>query len=144
MYLHRNPTYYRGTQQIALRAPFLLLMNKTSDTGMRPQLYAVIRRVALRQLGHWMMGSANIGGHWHTISGAYGNDGLPMDVEVLPRDAIPLPDDLATAFWEGGGHNCAGREWPALREWALHIPEILEGRNSPYSDSPYSNDRRAA
>lgn len=65
-----------------------------------------------------MMGSANLNGKWLTISGDYGNDGLPMDVP-LPHDAIPLPDDLAEAYWNGDGWNCAGREAPLLREWAI-------------------------
>lgn len=144
MYLYRTPTYYRGTAQVKLRAPFLLLMTRASDRDMRPQLYAVIRQVALKQLGHWMMGNANIKGHWMTISGDYGNDGLPMtlDDDEFPEDAVPLPDDLCHAFWTGGGHNCAGCEAPLIRDWALdHLPKI---RAAERRDSPFSNDRRWA
>lgn len=131
MYLHRTPTYYRGTTAVKPRAPFLLLMSRTSDTDMRPQLYAVVRTVAMRQLGHWMMGNANVGGAWMTISGAYGNDGLPMTVDddEIPWDAVALPDELAHAFWTGGGWNSAGSEAPLLRDWALdHLPKILAQR----------------
>ena len=137
MYLTHNHVYYRGTQLCAPRAPFLILMTRNSDIDMRPQLYALVRQVAMRQLGHWMMGNANIKGHWFTLSGDYGNDGLPMtmDDDAVPDDAVPLPDDLCRAFWEGGGHNCAGREAPKLKAWALdYLPEILEERKSPYRE----------
>lgn len=30
----------------------------------------------------------------------------------------PVPPDLTEAFWRGGGHNSAGAEGPAMRQWA--------------------------
>jgi hypothetical protein len=121
MYIKPNPVYYKGSQQVRLRAPFLLLLQLREDKALRPQIHAIIRRVALQQFGHFMMGSANILGEWHVVSGAYGNDGLPMVVDRIPKDATSLPDDLAEAYWAGDGWNGAGSEAPALRQWALGI-----------------------
>lgn len=116
MYIVHTQRYCTATGiQGVLRAPFLLLLRKPDD----PALYACVRRVALRQFGHWMMGSANINGHWHTVSGAYGSDGLPMDVDKLPRDAVQVPPELHEAWNKGGGWNSAGSEAPAMREWAM-------------------------
>lgn len=66
-----------------------------------------------------MMGRANIGGRWRSVSGAYGSDGLPMEVDALPADALPLPRELYDAWSKGGGHNGAGTESDAMRAWAL-------------------------
>jgi hypothetical protein len=94
-------------------------------------LYACVRRVALRQLGHWMMGTARIGGHSLTVSGSYGGDGLTCDYEKLPKAAraklVRLPDDLTNEFWAGGGHNTSGAEAPAMRKWAMGNLDALKG-----------------
>lgn len=122
MYLSANRTYYRGGDQCASRAPFLLLIQPKQatigETCAAANTYAIVRKVALHQIGHWMMGTANIGGRYRSVSGAYGNDGLPMDVDTLPADAVPLPQALYDAWATGGGHNGAGSEGKAMREWA--------------------------
>lgn len=116
MYVVQTRSYYTASgNQHSARAPFLLLLQKPDDTA----IYGCVRKVALEQWGHWMMGRANLGGRWHTVSGAYGSDGLPMDVDVLPKDAVPLPADLYEAWSKGGGWNSAGSEAPAMREWAV-------------------------
>ena len=123
MFIRKTTSYYRGSEQCSKRAPFLLLLqlNKPTigETCSPSNTYAVVRKVALQQFGAWMMGRANMGGKWHVISGAYGHDGLPMTVDSLPSDAVPLPDDLYQAWNKGGGWNGAGNEAPAMREWAL-------------------------
>ena len=83
---------------------------------------AVVRIVALRQLGHWMMGRVNIGGTWHSVSGSYGGDGLPMTVpdDVFLR-GVPVPSDLYDAWAKGDGWNAAGNEASAMRAWANTI-----------------------
>lgn len=74
----------------------------------------------LRQIGQFMMGRMKIGQHEVTLSGAYGNDGLPMTVTREIYDlGKPLPRDLQDAFWAGGGHNSVGTEAPAMHAWAL-------------------------
>ena len=124
MYIKPTRTYYEydGTQH-AGRALFLLLLQPKQatigETCSADNTYAVVRKVALRQLGHWMMGRVNLGGTWYSVSGAYGSDGLPMNVAKLPADAKPLPHDLYQAWSKGGGWNNAGNEAPAMRDWAL-------------------------
>lgn len=126
MYIVPTQRYCTNTgNQFTQRAPFLLLLQKRGDPG----IYACVRKVALRQWGHWMMGRANIGGHWHTVSGAYGNDGLTMDIDTLPKDAVLLPDDLREAWNKGGGWNSAGAEAPAMRDWAVKMFMCNRGKS---------------
>lgn len=118
-YIKSSHTYYRGTEQCARRAPFLLLLQPREHEGAaRDNTFTVVRKVALRQLGHWMMGRVNFGGKWRGVSGAYGNDGLPMTVEALPKDAVRLPGELYDAWNKGGGWNSCGGEASAMRQWA--------------------------
>lgn len=120
MYLKAGRTYYRGTEQHACRGDFLLLLQLPGMDKTGPEhTYACVRKVALRQLGHFMMGRANIAGQWVTVSGSYGSDGLPMTVKALPKDAKPLPRELYDAWNKGGGWNGAGSEAQAMRDWAI-------------------------
>lgn len=95
---------------------------KTMPESYKRVLYACVRHVSLRQLGHFMMGTARIAGQSVTLSGSYGSDGLPMDYESLSLAArgkvVRLPAELQEKFWQGGGHNSAGNEASAMREWA--------------------------
>ena len=119
MYIDRTSRcYYVGTEQRVFRAPFLLLLQLENGPCDASNTFACVRKVALRQLGHFMMGYANLNGKWHSVSGAYGSDGLPMTVTTLPHDAKPLPTDLYNAWNKGGGWNGSGSEAPAMRTWA--------------------------
>lgn len=113
--------YDRAGQQVRHRGAFLLLLQKR-DAAIGPEnTFAIVRKVALRQFGHFMMGRVNIGGAWHSVSGAYGSDGLPMTVDSLPSDAVPLPRDLYEAWNKGGGWNGAGAEGEAMRAFGLSL-----------------------
>lgn len=116
-----NRGYNRDGQQWCRKAPFLLLLQTSADDA----IYGVVRNVALKQLGHWMMGKARILGHSYSVSGAYGGDGLPMTVEKIPPDARKLPDELHEAWSRGGGWNNVGSEASAMVEWARK--ELLNG-----------------
>lgn len=87
------------------------------------RLYACVRSVRLSQCGHFMMGSTRIGGTTITLSGTYGADGLPIDLDKLLLDdrkhLVAVPDALARIFWVGGGHNTPGREALSMLRWAL-------------------------
>lgn len=109
-----NRGYTRDGQQFCRRAPFLLLLQTKGCND----VYGVVRSVALKQLGHWMMGTARILGKSYTVSGSYGDDGLPMTVDTIPPDAKKLPDNLYEAWSCGGGWNSAGSEAEAMAEWA--------------------------
>ena len=128
--------YDRNGEQFA-RGSFLIVFSHNKfkwaeETGkhwnefpkeMERKLYACVRHVSLRQLGHWMMGTARIAGQSLTLSGSYGSDGLPCDYEKLTEAArtklTEVPTELAEEFWRGGVHNCAGSEAAAMRKWAL-------------------------
>lgn len=115
---HRG--YDRDGSQVVRRAQFLLLLQVRDATCCSAEnTYACVRKVALRQLGHFMMGRVNLGGKWYSVSGSYGSDGLPMTVDKLPKDAKPLPRNLYDAWNKGGGWNGAGTEAPLMRDWAL-------------------------
>lgn len=119
MYIKGSHHYYRGTEQCVQRAPFLLLLQLRNGPCSAENTYACVRKVALSQLGHFMMGRVNLGGKWHTVSGTYGSNGLPMTVDKLPKDAKPLPRELYDAWNKGGGWNGAGAEAPAMCDWAI-------------------------
>ncbi len=112
--------YYRGAEQRHTRAPFLILVQPDDYEKRNEPIRALVRKVALHQCGHWMMGSARAFGHRITISGAYGADGLPRSVpqEVYDK-AVPVPQELVDAWNKGGGWNSAGSEAPAMVEWAV-------------------------
>ena len=119
MYIRGSHRYYSGTAQCVQRAPFLLLLQLYDGPCGPENTYACVRKVALRQLGHFMLGRVNLFGRWHSVSGTYGSDGLPMTVDRLPKDARPLPRELYDAWNKGGGWNGPGSEASAMRAWAL-------------------------
>lgn len=133
MFIGRTFSHYVGTEQRATRAAFLILASDMAEPlgtlpkGSAPVLYACVRSVALRQLGHFMMGRANLGGSWVTVSGAYGSDGLPLDWERLtPKQRaafVRVPEEVAAAYWhpEHQGHNGAGSEADAMRAYGLTL-----------------------
>ncbi len=95
------------------------------------EIRALVRKVAMRQCGHFMMGRARVFGHTLSLSGTYGGDGLTVTVprEVFDR-AVPIPQELHDAWNKGGGHNSAGSEATAMREWALANLDRLEGNRT--------------
>ena len=83
---------------------------------------AIVRFVSMRQLGNFMMGTARVLGHKLSVSGAYGGDGLTMRVPwKVYQVGVPVPADLMLAWSNGGGHNGAGSEGGAMREFGLSI-----------------------
>ena len=112
--------YYRGTEQCHTRAPFLILVQPEGWAYRNEPIKALVRKVALHQFGHFMMGSARVFGHRIPISGAYGSDGLPRSVpqEVYDK-AVLVPQELVDAWNKGGGWNSSGSEAPAMQEWAV-------------------------
>jgi len=80
----------------------------------------IVRYVRMRQLGHFMMGSAVIGKHRLTLSGSYGSDGLPATVpDDVYEAGVEVPKELHDKWNYGGGHNSAGSEAEDMRNWAL-------------------------
>lgn len=126
MYIQKTLTGYdkEGTQ-VAWRALFLILVHRQTRWEEDKPVFgeetrAIVRKVALRQLGHFMMGSARVKGKSLTISGSYGGDGNGIQVSDDIFDAaVPLPPDLVDAWNKGEGWNGAGAEACAMRTWAL-------------------------
>lgn len=124
MYILPTRQYYDSSgQQHAGRQWFLILVQTNDRIN---DIRAIVRKVALSQFGHWMMGTARAFNHSITISGSYGSDGLPktVDKEVYDR-AVPLPQYLYDAWNNGGGWNSAGKEAPLMRQWAIDNFEAL-------------------
>jgi hypothetical protein len=114
----RRRGYDRDGRQVA-SGLFLMVFSRRANPH---ELRAAVRRTSMRQCGHWMMGSVRIGPCSLTVSGTYGDDGLPMDGDKLP-DAVwdglvTIPPELTEKFWKGGGWNGAGREAGAMVVWA--------------------------
>ncbi len=120
MYIEPTRSYYAGTEQRAARGRFLLLV-QDKDKPIGPDNFrALVRKVALRQFGHWMMGKARVGGESLTVSGSYGSDGLPMNVSAnVFNRSVPVPKALYDAWNKGEGWNSAGNEALSMRQWAL-------------------------
>lgn len=120
MYIDRSGhSYYAGTEQRHSRAPFLILVQPDAWEDRAAPIRALVRKVALHQCGHFMMGSARAFGKRIPISGSYGADGLPRSVpkEVYEK-AVPVPQELLDAWNNGGGWNSCGSEAPLMAEWA--------------------------
>ena len=117
MFLKSRRSHDRHGQQRA-SGRFLILVQPKGDASVPPR--ALVRHTALSQCGHFMMGVARVYGQSLTLSGAYGGDGLPVDVSRAVYDkATPLPESLYEAWKLGGGWNDAGTEAPAMRDWAI-------------------------
>ena len=118
MYLDNSGGYYTSDgEQHSRRGRFLILMSLRG--GDCNDIRGIVRKVALRQLGHWMMGRVRIGREWYSVSGAYGHDGLTLNVadDAFAR-GTPLPPELYAAWNKGGGWNSCGSEAPDMRKWA--------------------------
>lgn len=140
MYLFPTRTYYRGNEQCASRGWFLILtLPKSTEAGkhqMKP-IRCFVRKVAMRQMGHWMMGSARIRGVSITLSGTYGGDGLTCDVaRDLYELGVELPEELYEKWNKGGGHNSGGSEMPALREWAIQTMLVRDNNKGGFKRRP--------
>lgn len=123
-YTEYGSQWTKGNFLILFDEPFA----EPHGPGAVPPLRACVRKVRLSQLGHFMMGRIKLGGAEVVLSGAYGNDGLPVHLEHKGMDKevaryvwnklVEVPRDLAMEFWKGGGHNSHGNEWPNLMAWA--------------------------
>lgn len=104
---------------------FLLLLKPDYEVGTeayeetKEDLRGVIRKCHMEQMGHYMMGEVRIAGDTHTVTGTYGNNGLPKSIDPeIWENAVPLPDELYDKWATGGGWNSAGSEAEAMQEWA--------------------------
>lgn len=122
MYItNRHRIYYTPAgEQRCSRGDFLIFANRKGDSNLGPgSIRCFVRKVALIQCGQFMMGIARIQGKSITVSGAYGHDGLPIELpEEIWKKGVPLPDKLYHAWNTGGGWNGPGSEANAVIAWA--------------------------
>ena len=114
-------TYYSRTgNQHHSKADFLILMQDKDQPINSDNFRAVVRKVALEQMGNWMMGTARIKNNSITISGSYGHDGLPVSVSKEVYDmGVDVPKRLYDLWNDGGGWNSCGSEAEEMGKWAL-------------------------
>jgi hypothetical protein len=127
MYIQPTRRYYDNAGQRIGRGYFLLLI-QNKDDFVAP-IKAVVRKVAMSQCGQFMMGYARVYGKTLIISGSYGNDGLPMQVdsEIYNKVKLELPQDLVSAWVNGSGWNGVGNEAQAMAKWANENLKELRG-----------------
>lgn len=126
----RRSGYDSHGQQVASGLFLLLVQPKDQPISQPEPIKALVRFTAMHQLGHFMMGACRAFGHKITLSGSYGNDGLPCDVPRAVYDrAIPVPQELVDAWNKGGGWNGAGAEAKAMREWAIKTFHVVGDRH---------------
>lgn len=127
MYIKKTERYYRGASQATKRQWFLLLVQKKNGKERGADaIRALVRKVAMEQCGHFMMGTARAFNRSIVVSGSYGGDGLPKRVpdEVWER-SVPITEELYQAWSHGDGWNGAGKEATLMREWAIENFEKL-------------------
>lgn len=121
MYIDKTSCGYydRHGQQHSSKGNFFIIM-QSKERSLGPDNFrGIIRKAALTQFGHWMMGKVRIGKNWYTVSGAYGHDGLPLTVEECDfLLGIPIPKDLYDKWNKGGGWNSSGSETPDMVAFA--------------------------
>lgn len=112
--------YNRSGEQIATRGLFLILLQEKNKPLNRDNMRAIVRKVALCQFGHFMMGYARIANKSIVVSGSYGSDGLPLDVDSkIYNMGYPVPPELYDLWANGGGWNSSGNESQSFRQWAI-------------------------
>ena len=130
MYIESCGRYYTASgEQRTRSALFLMLVSSKDRPTDRDNFRAVVRKVAMQQCGHWMMGTARMFGKSYTLSGSYGDDGLTMTVDdEIFEKCMPVPDELYEAWNKGGGHNSCGSEAEAFEKWAWENIDRLRNK----------------
>lgn len=83
---------YRGTAQTASGDFLILFTNENAPRNAegKREIRAIVRKVAMHQCGHFMMGATRLLGVRFSLSGTYGGDGLTCDVTTYARHGAPV------------------------------------------------------
>lgn len=120
MYLNPTSVYYEGSEARCRQEDYLILLQSKALPLGPDNFRAIVRKVALKQFGHFMMGNAVILRNHITVEGDYGNNGLPVTVpHPVYEVGKPVPYWLYDMWNHGDGWNGKGSEGDALREWAF-------------------------
>jgi hypothetical protein len=94
---------------------------------------ALVRTTRLTLCGHFPMGVIRVGHYNVTVSGDYGNMGLPVDVPLAVwRQGLQLPQYLVEMLLSSEGWNVAGAEAQAMRSWARkNLTQLQSFRKLP-------------
>lgn len=99
MFIRSDRYGYIGTGQYASGLFLAVFCNANAPklpNGYKP-LRAIVRKVALHQLGHFMMGRLTLMGHPFSLSGTYGSDGLPIEITTYGRRNVPpKPEEFSS------------------------------------------------
>jgi len=113
------------------RGAFLLLLEPKRmrlDGVNAETVRACVREVALSQRGNWMMGQALLGPDTLvTVSGTFGNNGLPMRVsyDVFLEYGVPVPTGIYSNRGETEGNLKRLRDWARKNLDALTLSDPL-------------------
>jgi hypothetical protein len=115
MYIEDTSTYYVGTVEHIRKARYLILVRPIWDPSIMaraPAPRALVRTIALRQVGHHMVGKARLWGYVIQVSGGFGLNGQPATVpDWLYDRAATIPPELLVKWNQGAGRK-------RLRAWA--------------------------
>jgi hypothetical protein len=130
MFIKPVRTYYsEDGEQRTGKGLFLILMRDKNPPILHTNARAIVRRVQMRQLGNWMMGKIVVKGHTISLSGAYGANGLMVDVPTEVYEVgVDIPRKLYDEWGQGGGWNSCGNEAESLRKWVLENIKQLTKR----------------
>lgn len=155
MFITTSRSGYLGNDQYASGYFLIVFSNDLAPKlpNGRKALRCLIRKVALRQFGHFMMSSVTLLGVRFSLSGCYGADGLTVDVATRQKERPdpPLPEgghktvEEHKAYWD----EVASIPWvtvekaPGLWDRLHPMPdELVEkfwsggGHNSSGSEGP--------
>ncbi|MEI6750349.1 MAG: hypothetical protein WCM93_14425 [Bacteroidota bacterium] len=125
MFLKTDYAHYSRSGEQLAGGRFLVLMQPKTATlddvcKRKYPIKALVRYCKMSQMGAWMIGKIRVKGISLMMSGSYGGDGLLADVPMeVYNMGVELPAELVEAWNNGGGHNSAGSEAPAMRSWAI-------------------------
>lgn len=138
---HRHRAGYNRSGEQVAHGYFMMWVQKShfdkDGKYVTGPMYAAVRKVALVQCGHWMIGSFRVGGKNIAVSGALGSDGLPksfspprcpgdklgnedgMSQEWLDKWFVKVPQPVVDVWEKSEGHNTCNE--PAVRDWGLSL-----------------------
>jgi hypothetical protein len=126
MYIKSTRRYYTYDGQQNIHRQWFLILAQDKDHRETKEIRCFVRKVAMHQFGHFMMGYAKIHSNTYTVSGSYGGDGLPMDLpHSVWEKGVPLPQRLYDLWSKGGGWNGAGSEAREMAKWANENMDLL-------------------
>lgn len=154
MFLSKARAGYLGTEQYASGLFLMLFCNENAPklANGRAPIRALVRKIALRQCGHFMMGRVTLRGVRFSLSGSYGHDGLPIEITEYKRIGVPeKPETFETVEQHRAYYDALDAcEWkhveraPGLWERLHPLPDELVERFWTSNDGHNSHGSEGA